>query len=309
MRSEGSSGFAFILGTGRCGSSLLHEILAQHEDVGFLSNLDDRFAIPAALGRWNGSVYRRLPVAWAEKGRPRFAPSEGYRALAREVSPILCAPVRDLDASDATPWLAGRFARFFESHARAQGRPLFLHKFTGWPRVGFIEASLPGTRYVHVIRDGRAVASSLIRMPWWQGYRGPNGWGWGPLSEADQIAWEQSGRSFPILAALEWKILMNAFADAKDSTGPERWADVRYEDLLEDPVATTKQLLEFLGLDWSPSFEARFRRFRFDAGRIDPYNSDLDASEIARMTRLLEGLLEAYGYGGVTRPRSGRGDP
>ena len=178
MRTE-SSAFVFVLGTGRCGSSLLHEIVAQHEDVGFISNLDDRLPLPPAVGRWNGPLYRRVPLSMTEKGRLRFAPSEGYRVLSRQVSPVIATPVRDLLASDASPWLAARFARFFETRAAAQNRDVFLHKFTGWPRARFIDAALPETRFIHVIRDGRAVASSLLQMPWWRGYRRADGMGLG----------------------------------------------------------------------------------------------------------------------------------
>src|SRR6188508_3217837 len=147
--SEGTQRFAFVLGTGRCGSTLLHELVARHRDVGFLTNVDDRFGRgPSA--RVQAGIYRRLPAAATQKGRLRLAPSEGYRALEREVSPIVAESVRDLDASDATPWLADRFRRFFETRASAQDKALFLHKFTGWPRARFVDAVLPGTRYVHV---------------------------------------------------------------------------------------------------------------------------------------------------------------
>ena len=46
-----TSEFAFVLGTGRCGSTLVHELVARHPDVGFLSNLEDRVPLPAAAGR------------------------------------------------------------------------------------------------------------------------------------------------------------------------------------------------------------------------------------------------------------------
>jgi hypothetical protein len=295
--------FVFILGTGRCGSTLVHEILAQHQDVGFLSNVDDRFPIPAAVGRWNGPLYRRLPLALTEKGRLRFAPSEGYQVLSRKVSPIVATPVRDLLASDASPWLTARFGRFFETRAAAQQRDVFLHKFTGWPRARFIDATLPGARFIHVIRDGRAVASSLLQMPWWRGYEGPTGWGWGPLSEEDQRAWEAAGRSFPVLAALEWDVLLDAFDDAKASIDPERWVDVRYEDLLRDPIATTKGLMEFTGLPWTAEFEERFDRYPFDVSRAEAYRRDLDPSDVSAIEGVLEQRLEALGY--PLTPREG----
>ena len=296
MRTESSPRFAFVLGTGRCGSSLVHEIIAQHEDVGFLSNIDDRLHLPALVGRWNGPLYRRIPLALTEKGRARFAPSEGYRILAKDVSPIVSNPVRDLKASDASPWLRNRFERFFQDRAAAQRRPLFLHKFTGWPRAGFVDAALPETRFIHVIRDGRAVASSLLQMPWWRGYEGPSGWGWGPLTDDDHRAWETSGRSFAVLAALEWKVLMDAFDEAEAAIDADRWITVRYEDLLRDPTATIKELMEFAGLSWTGEFESRFRRYRMDASRADAFRSDLDPTEVRLIEGVIGSRLRSLGY-------------
>ena len=304
MTSESLPRFVFVLGTGRCGSSLVHEILAQHGDVGFLSNIEDRLRIPAISGRWNGPLYRRLPPAFTEKGRMRFAPSEGYRALSREVSPMIASPVRDLVASDAAPWLKDRFHRFFHRRANAQARDVFLHKFTGWPRARFIDAVMPEARFIHVIRDGRAVANSLLQMTWWQGYGGSDRWGWGALPYHDQQAWEGAGRSFSVLAALEWKVLMGAFAEAKAAIDPERWIDVRYEDLLRDPTSTTKQLMEFMGVEWTAAFDERFRRYRFQAERAEAFRRDLAPSDISAMEAVLGADLRTLGYPVSTRKGS-----
>lgn len=296
MSTDVSASFVFLIGTGRCGSSLVHEVVAQHQEVGFLSNVEDRTSGPAVLGRWNGPLFRRLPPTVTAKGRIRFAPSEGYRILDRRVSPAISTPVRDLTAADATPWLAGRVRRFFEGRARVQGAPVFVHKFTGWPRAGFLDAVFPEARFVHVIRDGRAVANSLLQMPWWQGYAGPATWSWGPLPASYQREWETSGRSFPVLAALEWKLLMDAFDEAKGVVPADRWLDVRYEDLIHDPRATMKGLLEFAGLPWTPAFEDRLGRYRFDPARTDSFRRDLGAEDREAMERsVLERLLR-LGY-------------
>ena len=52
---------------------------------------------------------------------------------------------------------------------------------------------------------------------------------------------------------------MDAFAEAKAAIDPERWIEVRYEDLVRDPIATTKGVAEFMGLPWSKAFEERSR--------------------------------------------------
>ena len=211
----GGSQFVFVLGTGRCGSTLVEEVLCRHASVGFVSNLEDRFNLPVTAGRWNGSLYRRLPAAVTQKSRVRYAPSEAYRALSRNVSPLLASPLRDLVAGDVTPWLGTRFQEFFTERARAQHTDTFLHKFTGWPRAGFIRGVFPSARFIHVVRDGRAVANSWLQMPWWLGFEGPDHWQWGPLPEALAAEWDASGRSFVVLAGLLWKMLIEAFDSAR----------------------------------------------------------------------------------------------
>src|SRR5581483_3405165 len=287
--------YGFVLGTGRCGSTLVHEVLARHPDVGFVTNVDDRTGSTAA-GRLQAGVFRRLPAAATTKGRLRLAPSEAYRALEREVSPAVVEPVRDLLAADAQPWLADRFRAFFASRAAAFGAPLFLHKFTGWPRARFVDAVLPGSRYVHIVRDGRAVAASWLQTDWWRGHLGPEGWHFGPLPDGYAKEWEASGRSFVLLAGLAWKLLLDAFDDARREVGDDRWLEVRYEDVVADPRRRTAEILEFLGLSWTDAFEAGFQAFRFDGGRARAWRAVLGDAASAELDARLADHLTRRGY-------------
>ena len=288
--------YGFVLGTGRCGSTLAQEVLARHEDAGFVSNIDDNLARLELAGRLNSTMYRRLPTFLQEKGRLRYAPSEGYKMLDRQVSPLLSTPSRDLLAADATPWLSERFRRFFETRAHAQDAPLFLHKFTGWPRSGFIQAVFPEARFVNVVRDGRAVANSWLQMDWWKGYEGPDHWQFGPLCAEYAEEWEASGRSFVLLAGLAWKLLLDSFAAARQAAAPGTWLDIRYEDVVTDPHATFERALDFLGLGMTPAFEAQLARYEFRSGRSEAFRRDLDPTSLALLDASLADHLGTWGY-------------
>ncbi len=298
----------FVLGTGRCGSTLVAELIARHSDVGFVSNFDDKLGRFDLKGRWNNELFnrskerdpslrpfrdRRRPL---ERGRLRVAPSEGWTALDKQVSGIFPQPCRDLTANDAMPWLQRRIEAFFDSRIAAQGKPHFMHHLTGWPRVGLLSSVYPEARYVHVVRDGRSVANSWLQMGWWDGYRGPDNWYLGPLSDNNRELWEQSGRSFVVLAGLGWKILVEALEASRASLASQQWLDVRFEDLLEDPQAETEKVLKFLGLSWDSQYDAGFRRHTFQTSRGQAWRRDLSRQQIADLEHVIADPLRRHGY-------------
>jgi hypothetical protein len=288
--------YVFVLGTGRCGSTMVEEVLARHPDAGFLSNLEDRSRVGVWARPWNSRIYELLPPAFTRKGRLRFAPSEGYRVLDREVSPILSRPWRDLTAADVTPWLAARTRSFFELRAKAQRREVFLHKFTGWPRAGFLAEVFPEARFIHVVRDGRAVANSWLQMDWWQGFNGPDHWQWGPLPQAYEAEWRKSEFSFPVLAGVLWKLLIDAHDSAAARLPKDRWLEVRYEDVVASPDRAFAEMLDFSGLAAGPAFSRTLGRLPFGSDRTQAFRRDLSAETVAELSRSLEKHLERRRY-------------
>ena len=286
----------FIVGTGRCGSSLVHEILSRHEAMGFVSNVEDNLPAIGLKGRFNNALYSATRGAWTRKGQARFAPSEAYRAISREVSPIYANSSRDLTREDVTPWLRKRFEKFFETRHRAQGKPVFLHKYTGWPRLGFFAEIFPEAKFVNVVRDGRAVANSLLQMEWWTGYRGPEQWHFGPLTEAHRAEWEASGRSQVVLAGIAWKLLMESFESAARELEPARYMEIRYEDFLESPRPSLQAVLDFLEVPWSERLTHALQQHRLDGSRQRAFDRDLTPAQLADLQRTLDPLLARYGY-------------
>jgi hypothetical protein len=298
----------FVVGTGRCGSTLITEILARHPDTGFVSNIDDKLSRLDLSGRWNNALFQRaaprdpgLPPfrnrrRLLEPGRLRIAPSEGWEVMERQVSPIISTTYRDLVADDLTPWLATRLHQFFERRMAAQRRSTFLHHFTGWPRAGLLQAAFPDARFVNVVRDGRAVANSWLQMPWWSGYQGPSSWYLGPLPEPYAREFDEAAGSYVLLAGLAWKILMDAFERARAAIPPEQWLDVRVEEVSADPRGQFAAILKFLDLQWTSEFEAGFARHRFNSDRSQAFRRDLDPRALAVLERSLHHHLETWGY-------------
>ena len=284
---------------------MTQEVLARHPGAGFISNVDANIHAINMKGRWNNAIYRRTPQAFRQRDRRylrfaplqmRFGPSEAYQMLNRRVSLIISETRRDLTAEDVTPWLEARFRRFFEERMRAQKKPLFLCKFAGWPRARFIHEVFPEARFLHVVRDGRAVADSLVRRAWWRGYQGPGSWQFGPLSDEYQKEWEAAGSSYIVLAGLQWKILMDAFEASRAALPDERWMQVRYEDFVAAPRDHLEEILRFARLEWTDEFEAGFSRYEFMPERRDAYRDNLTPEQAAALDDVLASHLERLGY-------------
>ena len=63
---------------------------------------------------------------------------------------------------------------------------------------------------------------------------------------------------------------MDAFQAARAAVPSGQWLEVRYEDVLGDPRGQVTAMLEFLGLPWTPKFEAGFSRDILETGRRRP---------------------------------------
>jgi hypothetical protein len=287
-----------MLSYGRSGSTILADMLARHPDVGFVSNIDDRAPWLARFSqRYNSPVYRRLPQRYTEKGRRlRFAPSEGWRLLKNEVSPILARAPRPLVAADGTPWLNRRLLNFFEGRAAVQDRPVFLHKFTGWPHAELLRVVFPTARFIHIVRDGRAVVDSDLRTSWWPGFAGPAGLLDVPLAADDEALWRKSGRSHAVLAAIVWRLAMQESARVRDSLPQECWIDVRFEDLLEHRERVFKSLLDFTGLVPCAAFDSWVSRTELRSDRTDSYRRNLSAQTLSQVEPVIADELARWGY-------------
>jgi hypothetical protein len=299
----------FIVGTGRSGTTLVHEVVVRHPQTGFISNLDDKLSALNLAGRWNRSLFQRSSARdpnmaqafrhrprMIERGRMRLAPSEGWNLLTRQVTPMFAEPCRDLVRNDVTPRLEQRMRNFFAEREAAQQCDVLVHKLTGWPRAGFLHAIFPEAKFIHVVRDGRAVANSFLQMGWWDGYRGVPSWYLGSLPEPYLREWEATGRSFHLLAALEWRMLLEAFERARALLPGTQWLDVRYEDILDHPEEEFARILDFLGLPWTAQFERGLRRHRFDQKRSRQFERDLTPEQLAEMERVMAPMLRRWGY-------------
>lgn len=281
----------FIVGAGRSGSTVFHRMFCEHPDVAWQSPLCDLFPEHPGLNR---ALLRTAHWPWLGPflGH-RLQPGERYKFWEHYCHGF-AQPCRDLLAADVAPAHKRRIPPALAQLATAR-RHRVLIKVTGWPRVGFLRELFPQAKFIHVYRDGRAVASSLLAVRFWRGWQGPPQWGFGPLDPTQQAEWERHGKSFVALAGIQWKLLMTAMDDATRDLAAKNFLQVRYEDLIEAPVVTFREVAAFCELGWSPRFEHSIRQHPLRATH-DKWRENLTAAQQNVLEDVLADSLRKYGY-------------
>jgi len=279
-----------IFGTGRNGSSAFHRLLASHPHLAWMSRLTDDFPRLPGLNR---IIMRGLDVhPFGALLRRTVKAGECY-SFWESYIPGFRRPGRDLASSDYRPEHAA-ILRAFERMLTPRRSRLLL-KITGWPRLGFLTRLFEDGRFLHIYRDGRAVAASTMKVGFWRGREGPGKWRWGPLSPEHEAAWEASGRSLAVLAGIQWMLLMDAAEAAIRSVPPERLFTLRYEDLCAAPGTRMREVAGFCGLEYHPDFERAVRSFEPRNANFK-WRRELSPADRSRLEALLAGHLERYGY-------------
>lgn len=298
-RPAGGRDLAFVVGPGRSGTTLLYKLLCLHPDVGYLTNYETRLAgLPvsvlgrlrlrdpgAKLAHWfndGGNAYLGSRP-WLRKAIPN--PVEGEIVYARLGWPAL----PDSDCVD--PAAAARLRRCFAAVRRAAGARVMVSKRTANNRrIPGLESVFGAPLYINLVRDGREVADSLARVEWWMDH--PLWWDEQRRSPAALL--KQGGEMLD-LCARNWMAEVDAIAAGLAQVDADRVLDVRYEDLLTDPIAELHRILEFLALSPSAAYDAAVQRLGL-ARRPARWREAWSAAQIHRVEDVQRVHLERLGY-------------
>jgi hypothetical protein len=270
----------FIVGTGRCGSTLLGKLLGTHPAVMSVSEL---FASlqprPFPSGSVTGNAFWSLlstPLeTWSEALRRGLQPGEFLYPVdeagarfnrATGVPPIaaICLPsiTRDPDALYAE--LERAVPRFGQADIATQYRRLLDWLTERFGRRMWVERSggsllyakhlvrlFPDARFLHLYRDGRETALSMRRHPYFR------------VQLSDGNAQPSSLERFGV----RWSATILAGTSALATVPRSRVKHLAYEQLVADPYGELRSVLAFFSMPpppdtWIAETAARIERRR-----------------------------------------------
>ena len=290
----------FIVGTGRNGSTILYRLFTEHPKAAWISGVLDHYPGNPGL---NNSL--RAARGWHLLGsvlRPRLNPSEGYNYW-ETLHPGFRNTCRDLNSEDVTPKTRDKIIQSLPKLLTTKRNRLVM-KLTGWPRMGFLSEIYPDAKFIHILRDGRAVANSFLNVDWWTGWRGPQCWRWGELTPQHKEEWVRYQKSYIVLAAIEWKLLMAAFEKAKMGVSPQNYFEIHYEKLCSNRLEVLKGLMVFCELEWSRKFETAVKGYTL-VNANNKWKHDLSEGQQAAIEAVLRYELAKYGFARSDDPLDG----
>jgi hypothetical protein len=276
-----------VLGVRRSGTTLLRVMLDRNSR---LAIPDESYFLPQLAARHRGSI----DVASFVDDLSRIGTLADWRVDPERVRARLRDGMRTGDA----------IAAVFETYAAARDKERWGDKTPMYMQhLPLLETLFPRAQYVHLIRDGRDVASSFLAMP----------------DGVVTKTWAHP-RSVPDFAC-EWRTEVEAARELGARVGRDRYLEVRYEALVADPQSALGAICAFAGLP----YEAEMVRHTEDADAssrphqqslkrpltpgIRDWRSEMSPVDAAGFEDVAGELLGALGYdlaAGPARPPSPR---
>jgi hypothetical protein len=294
------AGSIFIVGYWRSGTTLLHELLCHDPRYTFPTTYacmnPHHFLLTQAGLQADHAPATKRPMddmvvradspqedEFALLGLGARSPYEGFLAPAHLAAAMALGDPEDLAESERRAWQA-MFLEFLRGVSLAGGgRPVIAKSPTHSYRIAAIRALVPDARFVLMVRDPLTVFESAAQM--WHSMAGL--YSLGPVPSLDEI------RQVLLAERLrfEAKLAAGGAGVARD-----RFAEVRYEALVADPVGVMEAVYGRLGLG---DFGAVRAAIEGHAQRIKTYVArDQRPSEpwLGRIEAGWRDILDRYGY-------------
>lgn len=290
VRCSGRNPLGFVVGCPRSGTTLLQRMLNAHPALTVLPEVPWLATAP-------GDPERVDPAGAVLPGFLRELAAKGSFGRYAHL-PVPAGELLQLaDAVDGGELLLFRdFAGWLlDRHAAADRTELVVNKTVAAVlHVDALAETFPSARVVHLFRDGRDTAASAI------------GWRRAPRLAEQFASWSAEPLG---TAALWWEWHVRRGREAGRALGPERYREVRYEELVRWPAATLGGICAFLGVEYDDGMlqyaEGRRRRgadldakheWRPVTVGLRDWRTELSVEDLGLFEALAGDLLAELGY-------------
>ncbi len=276
--------YLFIVGCPRSGTTLLQRMVNAHPAIAITpeSHWIPKFPSKPWCETSEGAITRKLRRRVL--AHPKFARLGIDRKKLKRVAP-----------KDEAVSYASLVSRIFDFYGLRRGKRLVGDKTPDYVRrMKILHQLWPAARFVHVIRDGRDVATSMLEWP--KVHPRPG----------DFATWKEDPVS---TAAWWWEKNVGMGRQEGLALGSDLYHEVRYESLVSHPCETCEVLAKFLRVPFDkamlrfheegsgndPGLETKRAGLPVTAGLRD-WRSEMPADALERFESMAGQLLDKLGY-------------
>jgi omega-hydroxy-beta-dihydromenaquinone-9 sulfotransferase len=239
-----------IIGAPGSGTTLLYQTLCSHRDLAYI----DHNMLRAGLRKHGKLVGDRRKSLYILHNIIHRDPAS---TLPHEADAFWMTYFRDyynyMAENDYTEEMAAYFRKKVLQVQNLWGRPRFVNKnLQNSFRVRLLNLIFPDAKFIHIIRDGRAVAFSILNKK-----------ADGATSPILLVGFKdilrdkyQLNRSELYNYGLAWKEYVTKAREAT-AIAKGRYYEVRYEKLVRESYNELRNIIDFCELDWYSKFEEK----------------------------------------------------
>lgn len=279
----------FIIGSGRSGTTVFYNYLSLHPEVCWFSNYSDRFLNIKLIPL----THRLLDLPFAgtrlKKGiisnRKFFIkPTEAGRIYHDYCGFKHTIKTTENDFNFDTEKI---FKEVIERHLSLTGKKRFLTKQTAnTQRIRLIDKMFDDAYYVHIIRDGRAVANSILNVSW-----GKETEIWWAGDKTYELG--EKSREAIELCGLQWKNNVNEILNNK-YLFKNRYIEIKYEDFVLDVKGIMEKVIDFCELS---ELEIFFKQLPKTLPNMNnKWKMNLTEVQKNILNEIMKSLLNQLGY-------------
>jgi hypothetical protein len=244
-----------IFGTGRSGTTVISEIIFQHEDLAWHSNYQELFPKFAGINymrRLFDNRFWRIIGMNTQNNRSfsnymLFRPIERYDFWEAVTGERIDFSRSFLLNEKATEEEREKIRTFFAKIVKFQNRKRLAIKITGPARMEYLMSIFPDAQFIDIRREPVAIIRSWMEIYWNEQITNQLWWQ-GAYTEAElKKANELSSNKF-LFAAFQYKKLMETTEQEIEKMHPDIYT-AYYEDFVKDPKAFINKMMEFLHLE------------------------------------------------------------
>jgi hypothetical protein len=290
----------FILGHWRSGTTYLHELLMRDERFGTPSSFQCfqphhmllTEAIVTRLFWWVVPSKRpqdNVDLSWNSPQEDEFALcAMGLRTPYRRMAfpdngavDLEYLNLRGLSDDELRQWQEGLrwFVKLLTYHL---GKQVLLKSPPHTGRIEVLSQMFPGAKFIHITRDPYSLFPSTIKL--WRTLHFAQGFQLSDGGQLEEYVFDCFDRMY------------NGFHEQRERLGDEAIVDLRYEDLVADPVGELRSIYERLDLGDFSAVEPQLADYASSKRDYQTNRHRLDEATRAKIAERWSDYFERYGY-------------